>query len=182
MERSPTMPTSNAVSLDRPVGTAVAAWIATLGIDLLLHGGLLAPLYDWESGFLLSPEDAFVRIPAGYLAFLVLAAGLVWLLPRLGVRSAADGVLVAGLGGCLLWGALLLGLWSITAADEPLLLGWWAGEAVQLVVAGYLIGSRLGGMSLRTMAWIALGILVVGIVTAVVLQSIGYAPAALRIG
>jgi hypothetical protein len=86
------------------------------------------------------------------------------------------------LGGCLLWGALLLGLWSITAADEPLLLGWWAGEAVQLVVAGYLIGSRLGGMSLRTMAWIALGILVVGIVTAVVLQSIGYAPAALRIG
>ena len=74
--RSPTT-----ASLPRPIATTALAWLAMLGVDLFLHAGLLAPFYDWDSPFLLEPETAFVRIPVGYLAFLVLAAGLVWLLP-----------------------------------------------------------------------------------------------------
>ncbi len=174
-------PSGATIGIDRPVGTALAAWVATLGVDLFLHGGLLAPLYDWESGFLLSPQEAFIRIPAGYLAFGILAAALVWLLPRLGVRSAWDGVRLAGVGGGVLWGTLLLGMWSITAADPVLLMGWWAGETVQLGVAGYLIGSRIAGISLRTVSWIAVALLVIGLVAAVVLQSTGYAPAPVRL-
>jgi hypothetical protein len=172
---------SRAASLDRPVATALAAWVAMLGVDVLLHGGLLAPLYDWAGGFLLSPQEAFVRIPAGYLAFLVLAAVLVWLLPNLGIRNAAEGARIASLGGGAVWGALLLGMWSITAADPVLLMGWWVGQTVQLAIAGYLIGSRIAGTSLRAVAWSAIGVLVVALVVAVVLQSSGYAAAPVRL-
>lgn len=57
-----------------------------IGVDFFLHAGLLAPLYDWDSPFLLRPDEAFTRIPIGYLGFLVLAIGLAWLLTRLEVE------------------------------------------------------------------------------------------------
>jgi hypothetical protein len=57
----------------RPVATVALSWLAMVGVDVVLHAGLLAPLYDWDSPFLLRPEEAFVRIPVGYLGFLVLA-------------------------------------------------------------------------------------------------------------
>ena len=81
--RSPTT-----ASLPRPIATTALAWMAMLGVDLFLHAGLLAPLYDWDSPFLLEPMTAFVRIPVGYLAFLVLAAGLAWLLPDSALMEA----------------------------------------------------------------------------------------------
>ncbi len=52
---------------------ALLAWVAMLGIDLLLHGALLAGWYARPHPFLPAPDDAFVRIPLGYAAFLVLA-------------------------------------------------------------------------------------------------------------
>jgi hypothetical protein len=51
----------------RPAGTVVLGWLAMIGVDFFLHAGLLAPLYDWDSPFLLRPDEAFVRIPIGYL-------------------------------------------------------------------------------------------------------------------
>ena len=75
----------------RTVSLVAAAWVLALGFDFLLHGGLLAPLYAGESPFLLPPETAFARIPAGYLAFLLLAAGLLWLFRRLDVRGWRKG-------------------------------------------------------------------------------------------
>jgi hypothetical protein len=101
-------------SVPRPVATVALTWLAMLGVDLFLHAGLLAPLYDWGNPFLLRPEEAFVRIPIGYLAFLVLAIGLAWLLPRLNVEAGRAGALMAGGFAAVIWGALLLGLWSIS--------------------------------------------------------------------
>jgi hypothetical protein len=171
-ERQPTR-------LQRPIATTLVAWASMVGVDLLLHAGLLAPLYDWDSPFLLSPEEAFIRIPAGYLGIGVLAGALTWLLPRLGVARARDGAVVAGTG---VWGALLLGVWSIASADPGLLLGWWAGQTVQLAVGGALIGAAIAGTPIRRLGWSAVGIVLIGIVAAVVLQSIGYAPAPRIIG
>jgi hypothetical protein len=53
-----------------------AAWVLSVGIDLFLHGGLLARLYAEPSPFVLLAEDAFRRIPLGYLTFLILTVGL----------------------------------------------------------------------------------------------------------
>jgi hypothetical protein len=148
-----------------------------IGIDLLLHAGLLAPLYDWDSPFLLSPQEAFVRIPAGYLAFGVLAGGLVWLVARLGISSAREAAGIGAMGGAVVWGALLLGLWSISSAGAPLLAAWWVGQTAELAVGGYVGGLALAGARVRSVAFAAVAILLTGAVVAVVLQSIGYAPA-----
>ena len=56
----------------RPVPTVLVAWFLSVGVDLFLHGGLLARLYSVPSGFVLPADQAFRRIPLGYLAFLVL--------------------------------------------------------------------------------------------------------------
>lgn len=148
-----------------------------LGVDLFLHAGLLAPLYDWDSPFLLEPETAFVRIPGGYLAFLVLAAGLAWLLPRLGVGGGREGAVLGGAFGAVIWGALILGLWSISTADPVLLAGWWAGQSVELALGGAIVGSVISGMRLRSLAWRVGAVVVVLAISAVVLQSTGYAEA-----
>jgi hypothetical protein len=161
----------------RAVTATVLAWISMIGVDLLLHAGLLAPLYDWESPFLLPPRDAFVRIPAGYLAFLVLAIGLVWLLSRVGVRRPRDAAMLGGAGGAVVWGALVLGLWSISTADPPLLVAWWLGQTAEMAVGGCVIGLILGGTRVRSVTWGVVAILIIGAVAAVVLQSMGYAPA-----
>lgn len=163
--------------LPRPFATTGLTWLAMLGVDLFLHAGLLAPLYDWDSPFLLAPEAAFVRIPVGYLAFLILAAGLVWLLPRLGVVGSRDGAVIAGALGAVVWGALVLGVWSISAADPALLAGWWLGQSVELALGGAIVGSVLGGRGLRTLAWRVLAVVIVLAISAVVLQSTGYATA-----
>ena len=155
----------------------VLGWLAMVGVDLFLHAGLLAPLYDWDSPFLVSPEEAFVRIPAGYLAFLGLAAALTWLLAKVGVHRGRDGAMLACAAGAVIWGALVLGLWSISTADPLLLIGWWLGQTVELAVAGYVIGSAMAGARLRNLALLVGAILVLGAASAVLLQSIGYAPA-----
>ena len=161
----------------RPVGTVVLSWLAMIGVDFFLHAGLLAPLYDWEGPFLLRPDEAFVRIPIGYAGFLLLAMGLAWLLTRLRVRRGRDGALIAAALGAVAWGALVTGLWSISTADPALLVGWWVGQSAELAVGGHVIGSVLGGVRLRTVAgWVGL-VLAVGAVSAVVLQTIGYAAA-----
>lgn len=163
-------------AVPRPVATAALAWIAMIGVDLALHAGLLAPLYDWQSPFLLEPGDAFARIPIGYLAFLVLSVALLWLLPRLKIQGGRDGALVAGAAGAVTWGALLLGLWSISTVDLPLLAGWWVGQTVELAVGGLVIGSILGGARPGAVAWKVGALVVAAAALAVLLQTIGYAP------
>jgi hypothetical protein len=158
-----------------PWATIGLSWVAMIGVDFALHGGLLAPLYDWSSPFLLSPGDAFVRIPVGYAAFLVLAAALVWLLRRLGVQGARDGALAGAVAGAVTWGALVLGLWSISTADPGLLVGWWIGQTAELAVGGLVVGSLLGGASARRVAWRVGALVVLAIALAVILQTVGYA-------
>jgi hypothetical protein len=164
-------------SIRRLLPTIALSWIAMIGVDLSLHAGLLAPLYDWSSPFLLPPGDAFARIPIGNLGFLVLAIGLGWLLPRLDIHTGRDGAVMAGAFGGVLWAALLLGIWSISTADPTLLAAWWIGQTVELAVGGLVIGSVLGGARMRSVAWKVGSLVVVGAVVAVVLQSIGYAEA-----
>jgi hypothetical protein len=148
-----------------------------LGVDFLLHAGLLAPLYDWDSPFLLRPEVAFRRIPIGYLGFLVLAIALVWLFRRVHVEGGREGAIVGGAIGAVIWGVMSLGLWSISTAEPWLLAGWWVGQIVALGVGGFVAGSVRGGSRLRAVAWKVAAIIVVAAISAVVLQVVGYATA-----
>jgi len=154
-----------------------AAWVLSVGIDLFLHAGLLAHLYVERSPFLLPAEDAFRRIPLGYLTFLVLTAGLFWLMRRLHVRGLGAGFRLGALAGAIVWGALVLGLFSISTARVRLLTGWWVGQTAELAFAGAVLGAAANRVSARRI-WLIVSVAVVVLVAATVaLQSLGLAPA-----
>ncbi len=151
-------------------------WLAMLAVDLVLHAGLLSGFYVAGGAFLLEPMDAFIRIPAGYAAFLILAAAIVWLLERLEATGIRDGARVGLLAGAVVWGALVLGLWSISTAEPGLLVAWWIGQSVELGVGGAVAGALLAGARPRRVgAWV-IAMLVAALLIVVVLQSTGLVP------
>ena len=162
-------------SRSRVVSTLLAAWLLALAFDFLLHGGVLARLYTRPDPFLLAPIEAFRRIPAGYLAFLLLTAGLYWLLARLAISGWFDGLRLGFFAGLLVWGAMALGLYSISTAPIDMLLGWWIGQAFELALSGAVIGSSLAGKPLKPI-WLKVAVAVVTLgVGTVLLQTIGWA-------
>jgi hypothetical protein len=159
------------------LSSIAAAWVLSVAIDLFLHAGLLARLYVEPSPFLLPAEDAFRRIPLGYLTFLILTIGLFWLLRRLHVRGIRTGFRVGAVAGLTVWGALVLGLYSISTASMSLLAGWWVGQTVELAFAGAVIGAAANRVPLKRI-WAVVGIgVVILAAAAVALQSLGLAPA-----
>jgi hypothetical protein len=160
----------------RPLPAVLIAWFLSLGVDLFLHGGLFARLYLSTSGFVLPADRAFRRIPLGYLAFLLLTAALFWLCRRLDVRGILAGWWHGFVFGVVLWGGLVLGLYSISTASIPLLVAWWVGQAVELGISGGVVGGLAAGISPRRMLlWVTL-IVVALLVCTIVLQSLGVAP------
>jgi hypothetical protein len=159
----------------RTVSAVLAAWILSIGFDLFLHAGVLSEMYVRESAFLLAPELAFRRIPAGYATFFLLTAGLWWVFQRLDVRGWLDGLRMGAAIGFFVWGSLVVGLWSISKAPIDLLLGWWLGQGFELGLAGTVLGSVRAGASLGRI-WIKVVIAVVVLFAVVVtLQTLGVA-------
>lgn len=168
-----------ALASSRPLAlTALVGWFAMLGFDFFLHAGLLAGLYLRPSPFLLTPAEAFRRIPLGYLSFLLLAVLLLWLMVRLEKTGWRAGLGFGLTLGAAVWGALALGLLSISTADPMLLTGWFVGQTVELGIAGVVMGAGLAGVRLGRLAAGVLAFVVLMIVVTVALQSLGWAPAA----
>src|ERR1700675_5027093 len=155
---------------------ALITWLAMLGLDFLLNGALFARMYQGEGGFMLAPSDAFQRIPIGYLAFLILAIGVVELVYRLRVRRMADGVRLGFLIGAVLAATWSLGLYSIASLSAQAALAfagvWWA----LVVLASGVASTGLGHPSLRGLALRAGAFDVVCIVIVIALQSLGVVP------
>ena len=157
-------------------------WMAMLGVDLLLHGAILAPWYVEPSPFLLPPERAFALIPLGYLALLLLAVLLVWLSARIGIVGWARGLRFGLTLGALIWGSLALGLLSISTASPSLMLGWFIGQTVQLGVAGMVVGAASGRRRLGRVFLVVLAFVVLCVLITVGLQSVGVVPTLHRAG
>jgi hypothetical protein len=138
-------------------------WLSMLGFDFFLHAGLLAGLYVRPSPFLVSPLTALKLIPVGYLSFLLLAVLLVWLMQRLGLAGWRAGAIFGLELGGLTWGALML-------------MGWFAGQTLELAIAGAVAGSGLAGMPLRRLFGVVIVFTVLSILTTIILQSLGVVP------
>lgn len=165
-----------------PMAAVLAAWFLSVGFDLFLHAGILARLYARTSPFLLPADDAFRRIPLGYAAFLILTAALWWLLRRLDVRGAIQGFRLGFFAGLVLWGAWNLGLYSVTVAEGDLLVGWWLGQAVELALAGAVLGAAADGTPKRTVYLKVAGAWLLLVVATVLLQVAGLAPPMKTVG
>ena len=163
------------------LSSLAAAWVLSLGFDLLLHGGLLANLYVASNPFLLRPEDAFQRIPLGYLAFLVLTLTLYWLMRRLGVHGVLAGFRQGVAAGAAVGGAFAAGLYSISTVTVPLLTGWWIGQTIELGLAGAVLGAAADGVPLKRIWLIVTGAVVACVSVTIVLQSLGLAQPPLKI-
>ncbi len=163
--------------LRRLIAIALLAWIAMIGLDFLIHAGLLARLYAEPSPFLLPPSRAFALIPLGYLSFFLLAMLILWLARRLGVHTARAGFLFGLQLGAIMWGAFTLGLASISSAKPPLLAGWFIGQAIELGVGGAVAGSALGDRPLKSVLVRVLALVIAAFVLTVALQTAGLAPA-----
>jgi hypothetical protein len=143
---------------------------------------VLARLYLEPSPFLLPPEESFRRIPLGYLAFLGLTLALYWLLRRLGIRGTLLGFRSGAIAGAVVWGALTIGLYSISTASLPLLAGWWIGQTVELGLAGAVLGAAADRVPLKRI-WVIVAVaFVTSVALTVALQSLGLAPAMKVVG
>ena len=165
------------VSKKRIAAIIALGWLSMIGIDFLLHGGLMAGFYVEPGDFLLPPAEAFKLIPVGYLSFLVLTCLLVWLMRLLEIRGARNGALFGLKLGALVWGALVLGLLSITTAGVSLLAGWFVGQTFELSVAGAFAGSAFAETKLTRLFAAVILLIVICLVVTIVLQNTGFAPA-----
>ena len=152
------------------------AWLSMLGLDFLLHAGLLAGLYLQPSPFLLPPVTALALIPVGYLSFLLLAVLLVWLMRRLKLAGWRAGAIFGLELGGLTWGSFVLGLLSISTASFSLLLGWFVGQTLELAIAGAVVGSGLAGMRLGRLFGVVMVFVLLAVITTIILQSLGVVP------
>ena len=147
-----------------------------IGTDFFIHGGILASLYTQESPFILPAEDAFIRIPLGYLSFLLMAILLRYILVLHGNNTRNKGLKTGLLVGALIWASFGLGLYSISTASPLLLLGWFAGQTIEMGIAGYFMGACLEGVERRKVfIWILLYFIIMIILT-VILQVSGVSP------
>lgn len=160
----------------RLILVTLIAWFSMLGFDFLLHAGVLAQLYEAPSSFLRPPMEAFALIPVGYVSFLLFAILLTWLMKRLNVVGWRAGAVFGAQLGALVWGALALGLFSVSTASASLLIGWLIGQTLELALAGAVVGSGLAGARLGRLFGVVLALVVLSAVAAIVLQTLGVAP------
>ena len=164
------------LTIKQRVALIFISWFSVIGFDLFLHAGLLARLYTRPSSFLLSADKAFLRIPLGYLSFLILAIVFVWLMESFNIAGWKKGVLFGLKFGALIWGAFVLGLYSISTAGWDLLLAWWIGQTLELGIAGIVAGEGLAGRRLsKLILWVIIFVVLLVIIT-FVLQAVGFAP------
>ena len=141
---------------------------------------MLARLYVEPSPFLLSPERAFALNPVGHLSFLGLTILLIWLMVRLGIQGWRQGAVFGLKLGALTWGALVVGLLSISTASLALLIGWFLGQTIELGIAGMVAGSGFKGVRLGRLFLQVLALVIGAFAITILLQTLGLAPAATR--
>jgi hypothetical protein len=114
-----------------------------IGTDFLIHAGILYPVYNQDHPFLLENTSAFYLIPVGYLSFLITAGLIYWLLRSMQYENRVKAGKFALGFGAVMWGSLILGLFSIANAPFWLLIGWFVGQTVEIGIAGYIMGWKI---------------------------------------
>jgi hypothetical protein len=120
-----------------------------IGVDFILHGGLFAAIYKQERLFILSAEEAFLRIPIGYLALLITAGLLTWIVGQTSARGWKKGLVLGLVLGATMATSFTLGLYSISTASREFLVAGFVAQLIEFAIAGAIIGHGLLVDSLR---------------------------------
>ena len=160
----------------RRIALVLIVWLAMVGADFVLNAGLFAAIYMDGGSFMLAPLEAFGRIPFGYLALLILAAGVTALTLRLGIARTADGIRLGSVSGATLGASWGLGLYSIATISPTQAVGLAAVWLGLLTVAGGVAATGLRRASLGGLALRVAAADVLGAVAVIALQSFGVLP------
>jgi len=163
----------NTVTLSRRLRVAGLVWLAMVGLDFLLNGAAFARLYSGDGGFMLAPAEAFRRIPLGYLAFLVLALGIVEATSRLQITRIGDALRLGLASGAVFGGAWALGLYSIATLSAQVALAFSALWLALITLAWGVAALGLMRKSIRGLALQVVAFDVLVAVSVVALQSFG---------
>lgn len=156
-----------------PVGGIVLAWLAAICVDFLAYGGLFAGLFVDGDPTILTLDQLFQRIPAGYASFLVEVLLLLWLMRRLSISGLATAARLGALAGLGFGAALVLGVWSFSPTSVALLLSWWLVLVVQMSIDGWVLAAWMAGDRRKVLTRVAL-IAVVSVTGGVVIQNVGF--------
>lgn len=178
LDRRDTHTTPTEPTVRRLILVAILGWLASLGVDLFLNAGVFAGAFFESSPFLLDPQELFVRIPLGYLSFLLLAGLLTWLMARLSIEGWRAGARFGTVVGGLVHGAGALGLASVSTATPTFLAVWFVGQTLQAAATGAVVGRGLAGRNLRRLALTVVVFVGVLVGTTIALQSLGFVPTA----
>jgi len=151
----------------------LVGWIATLGVDLFLNAGVFAWVFFEPSSFLLPPEEMFLRIPLGYLSFLLITGLVVWLMSSRSITGWRAGARFGVVLGAVIHGAGVLGMASVSTASVSLLAAWFVGQTLQTGVVGAVVGQGFATSNLRRFGLLVVVLDIVLIGTTFALQSIG---------
>lgn len=163
-------------SRKRYIQLLLLVWIAMIGIDFFLHGGLFAATYDHDTPFMLSAEEAFRRIPLGYLALLATSGLLIWIIDQTSARGWRKGLVFGLVLGAVMAASGTLGLYSISSASPQMLAVWYVAQVIEIAIAGAIIGQGLLVRSLRSLTFAVIIGFVLLFAGTIVIQSTGSAP------
>ncbi len=164
------------IGYGRLIHIMILSWISMLGVDFFIHGGILSRYYVTPDPFLLPPDAAFRLIPIGYLSFFLFAFLIVWLMTTMRIHGWSQGFLFGLKFGLLVWGALALGLLSVSTAKIGLLIGWWIGQSLELGIAGAIVGRALEKSTMRSLWIMVIVFVIILIIVTILLQNLGLAP------
>ena len=91
---------------------------------------------------------------------------------RLEIEGWKRGLVFGLIIGGLVWGSLVLGLFSISSAKPLLLIAWFLGQTAELGISGMVIGSGLAAEKLRPLLVKVLIFFVIAVILGIVIQNI----------
>jgi hypothetical protein len=146
-------------------------WIATIGFDLIWHGGILADVYTRSNPALLDPEQAFNRIPYGYGSLLVQVVLIYWLFSLIKVNEWRKGIQMGFMFGGMMGIVSIMGQFSILTLELEILILWGVGQVIEFGTMGAVIGAGISDASLKKLAAKVAILVVIAFLFTIVLQS-----------
>jgi hypothetical protein len=147
------------------------AWIATLSIDFLWHGGILSDIYRNPNPAIIEPEQAFIRIPLGYGSLLIQVVFVYWFFSFIEVNGWRKGLRFGFMVGGLMGAASVLGQYSILALDLELLIMWGIAQVFEYGSMGAVLGAGSSIVSLKSIAKKVIALVIMAVLFGIVLQS-----------
>lgn len=158
------------------IAAAVAAWLAFLAIDFLLHAVLFAKWWKTTGSYWLPPAELFRMIPYAYASFAIYCLLLTWLFDRMhsGKRTLGAACRFGAVVGLAFGVSIILGNYSVFRMPALALLVWPVSFLVESIAACAAAGWILEGERPWRRVGLVLLASVILIIASVALQNLIY--------